>query len=317
MITKTLWGRDNNADIYLYTLTNANGVSMTVTSYGARIVTLNVPDRAGVPGDVIVGPKELEGFLTRGGHRGATVGRYCNRIAGAGFELDGEHYALTVNERGKNTLHGGSGVARLAWDSAEDGNQVVMTCLLPDGADGFPGNMTIVARFSLTDDNTVVLGLQAVCDKPTVCSLTNHAYYNLGGPVADYVLQLGCDRYLTVDEELIPTGITPVEGTRFDFRQPQTLGAQFFDHQLLFSGTAPQAKVIDPATGRCMTLQTTLPGTQLYISPVPGTDPLQQESLCLEPQFNPDSPHHADWPGTILRPGEVWDHEIRFTFGTM
>ncbi len=312
MIQKELWGKTpDNADVWLYTITNASGASMSVCNFGARIVSLKVPDQNGVLGDVIVGPKDLEGFLSRGGSRGATIGRYSNRIAGASFELDGVTYELTKNEHGLNTLHGGQGVTALTWDSAEDGRQVVMTCLLPDGADGFPGNMTIVARFAFTEDNTVVLGLQAVTDKPTVCNLTNHAYYNLGGPVCDYVLTLGCDHYLTVDEALIPTGVACVEGTAFDFRTGRPIGPGFYDHQLIFSGAQPQAKAYDPASGRVLTLHTDLPGTQLFIAPVFGTEPRQQESFCLEPQFNPDSPHHPEWPSTVLRPGQIWDHEIR------
>lgn len=315
MITKTFWGKSpKNEDVYLYTLTNASGASVTVCSFGARIVSILVPDRDGVLGDIIAGPKELEGFLPHGGSRGATIGRYGNRIADASFELDGTRYELTKNEHGRNILHGGTGVTGLNWDSAEDGEQVVMTCLLADGTDGFPGNMTIVSRYRWTEDNSLIMSLQAACDKPTVCNLTNHAYYNLGGPVADYVVQLNCDHYLTVDEYLIPTGVAAVEGTRFDFQNAKPLGDQFFDHQFLFSGALPQAEVMDPATGRCMTLRTDLPGTQMYICPVPGTNPPQQESMCLEPQFNPDSPHHAEWPSTILRPGEIWNHEICFTF---
>lgn len=318
MITKELWGKGpKNEDVYLYTLTNTSGASVTLCTFGARIVSINVPDKDGVLGDIIAGPKELAGFLPKGGSRGATIGRYGNRIAGASFELDGVTYELTKNERDRNTLHGGNGVTGINWDAAEDGEQVVMTCLLADGTDGFPGNMTIVSRYVWTEDNTLVMTLQAAADKPTVCSLTNHAYYNLGGPVSGYSLQLGCDRYLTVDEYLIPTGIASVEGTRFDFQTPTTMGEQFFDHQLLFSGALPQAQVTDPVTGRTMTLSTDLPGTQLYIAPMPGTDPVQQESMCLEPQFNPDSPHHPEWPSTVLRPGEIWNHEIKFQFGTV
>ncbi len=314
MITKESWGRTAaGKEVLLYTLTNANGMKVQVTSFGARLVSVWTPDRNGALGNVIVGPDTLADFESRGGYRGATVGRYCNRIGGGSFELDGQTYELTRNE-GANTLHGGSGVQNAVWESAEDGEQVVMTHLSPDGTDGFPGNMTIVARFQLGDDNRLVLTLQAATDKATVCSLTNHAFWNLGSKVLDCELQIGAESYLDVDAGLIPTAITPVEGTRFDFRSRRAIG-ELYDHHFIFNGSQPQAKVWDPATGRTLEVITDLPGTQLYTSPDPEAAQPAASAFCLEPQFNPDSPHHADWPSTTLRPGEVWDHTITLAFG--
>lgn len=316
MITKQLWGKSNDGkDVYLYTLTNKNGVTAQVTTFGARIVSVHTPDRDGNTANIILGPDTLEGFLTRGGFFGATIGRYCNRIGGASFEIDGVTYEITKNERGLNTLHGGSGVHNSAWESAEDGDQVIMTLLLPDGTDGFPGNLTAVSRFRLTDDNELVLTLEATCDKATVCSMTNHAYWNLGSPTAQCELQIEADHYLTVDEGLIPTGLGEVEGTKFDFRTRRPIGPTLYDNHFVFSGAHPRAKVWDPNTGRTMTVDSDLPGTQFFTNPSFGTTPPAANALCLEPQFNPDSPHHPEWPTTVLRPGEIWSHEIRLTFG--
>lgn len=321
MITKELWGKTaSGAEIYLYTLTNKNGLSVQVTTFGARLVTALTPDRDGNMANLLYGPDTLAGFEAMNNFYGATIGRYCNRIAGGKFELDGEAYQLMQNE-GVNTLHGGSGVHNSAWESADDGEQVIMTLLSPDGTDGFPGNMTLVARFTLNDDNQLILGLQAVSDKTTICSLTNHAYWTLGGALAQQELMLNCDHYLSVDSGLIPTEVTDVTDTAFDFRARRPIGANRYDTHFVGNGNAPLAKAWSPATGRTMTIETDLPGVQLFThysrvaNPAPGAAPFEGCAFCLEPQFCPDSPNHADWPTTTLRPGEIWNHDITITFG--
>ena len=314
MITRQLWGKSQAGEnVWLYTLTNAGGLSVQVTSYGARIVAVNTPDRSGAFANIIVGPDSLADFEDHGGFYGATIGRYANRIAGGSFELDGVTWQL--NDTGRNTLHGGAGLHNLVWESADDGEQVVMTRLSADGTDGFPGNFTAVARFRLTDDDRLLLGLQAVADKPTICNLTNHAYWNLGGSLADCCLQIDAEQYLTVDEGLIPTGVAETAGTVFDFRSSRPIGTTLYDHQFVFSGAQPGAKLRDPATGRTLTLRADLPGMQLFTNPVRGSQPVVCNALCMEPQFNPDSPHHPEWPSVVLRPGELWAHEISLTFG--
>ncbi len=317
MITKESWGNVGGAAVYLYTLRNAGGMTVQVTSFGARIVSVCAPDRDGRMDNCIYGPDTLEGFTSANNFFGATIGRYCNRIAEGRFSLEGTEYRLTQNENG-NTLHGGGGVHNAVWESAEDGNQVVMTLLSPDGSDGFPGNMTLVCRYTLTDDNTLVIGLQAVTDKPTVCCLTNHAYWSLGGAVTEHEVELSCDRCLSLDQELIPTGAMDVAGTKFDFRVRRPLGAGLLDFHSIANGRQPLARVWSPASGRTMTIFSDLPGVQLYTHPAdnaaPGEAPTMC-SVCLEPQFCPDSPNHPEWPSVVLRPGEVWDHDIRIRFG--
>ena len=318
MITKESWGKTAaGKEVFLYTLTNQNGLSVQVTTFGARIVAVNTPDRSGKLGNIIVGPDTLEGFEARNNFFGATIGRYGNRIAGGSFELDGHTYELTRNE-GSNTLHGGTGVHNCVWESAEDGEQVIMTLLSPDGTDGFPGNMTLVSRFALTDSNELVLTLQAVSDKPTVCALTNHAYWNLsdGTSIGECELRLSADHYLEVNAELIPSAIASVEGTRYDFRTSHPFGHELYDHHFLFNGTAgPQAEAYSPASGRTMAVTADLPGAQLFTFPKFGVQPPEAGAFCIEPQFNPDSPHHPEWPSVVLRPGEMWNHEIRIAFG--
>ena len=340
MITKESWGRTAaGKEVLLYTLTNANGMKVQVTSFGARLVSVWTPDRNGALGNVIVGPDTLADFERRGGYRGATVGRYCNRIGGGSFELDGQTYELTRNE-GANTLHGGSGVQNAVWESAEDGEQVVMTHLSPDGTDGFPGNAELEVRYSLAGAG-LMIQYTLTTDAPTVANITNHSYFNLNGHASGSVLghrlSLDAPAYLETDAGSIPTGRKiAVAGTPMDFTEEKTIGRDInadypalkqcggYDHCYVIadSGLRHTAWLTGPETGIRMETLTTQPGVQLYTSNFlksatackDGASYGQYSAVCLETQDFPDAPNHPDFPDTTVLPDRPYSATTLYRF---
>ncbi len=256
-----------------------------MTNYGAIVVSIDVPDRDGKLANVNVGFDKLDGYLERHPYFGATVGRFCNRIAKGRFTLEGKEYTLAVNN-GPNHLHGGEvGFDKQVWSSEElKTDQAIgirFKLTSPDGQEGYPGTLAVTADYLWDNQSTLTVRLAATTDKTTVLNLTNHAYFNLGGPksgtIHDHQLQLHCAKYLTVDADMIPTGtIANVEGTPLDFRQPHAIGERIgqltatngYDHCFVIDGAAgalrPVANVIDPKSGRSMEVQSTEIGVQLY-----------------------------------------------------
>ncbi len=233
-ITKQVWGKTKAGEqVDLYTLTNAKGASIKVATLGGTIVSINVPDKAGKLGDVVLGFDTLDGYLGSHPFFGVLVGRYGNRIGKGTFALDGKTYTLAKNN-GENSLHGGvKGFDKYVWKTREvvapDGLALELTHVSPDGDEGYPGTLSVTVRYTWSDANALRIDYAATTDKPTVLNLTNHAYFNLGGPatptILTHQLTLQADTFTPVDKGLIPTGeLKPVAGTPFDFRKPRAIG---------------------------------------------------------------------------------------------
>ncbi len=318
--------------VSLYTLTNAAGNVVQLTNYGAIITKVEVPDRAGKKANVMLAFSTLEGYLERHPYFGATVGRYANRIAGGKFQIDGKTYTLVTNN-GPNHLHGGTvGFDKKVWQAetsqTAEALQVTFKTFSPDGEEGYPGRLEVIAQYTWNNNNELTFAFTATTDKPTVLNLTNHGYWNLAGAgngnILGTELQLSCDRFLSVDDTLIPTGpLTSVEGTPLDFRTPRTIGERIeklpqtkgYDHCFVVNGQygtmRPAAKAIEPVSGRVMEVFTTQPGMQLYTgNHLSGSASnggfKQHEGFCLETQHFPDSPNKPEFPTTLLKPGEKY-----------
>ena len=331
----------------LYTLTNAAGMKVQITNYGGIITSLSVPDRNGVSADVVLGYDHLDQYIKSNPFFGALIGRYGNRIAAGKFSLNGETYTLAVNN-GVNHLHGGiRGFDKVVWDAntaqTEQAVSLKLSYLSVDGEEGYPGNLQAQVTYSLTNDNELQISYHATTDKPTVCNLTNHSYFNLkdGGasPILNHVLQINADRYTPVDATLIPTGeLAPVEGTPFDFRRSTAIGARIsddneqlkngggYDHNFVFNGEMGKLRLVatvsEPTTGRVMQVYTTEPGVQFYsgnfldgsITGKKGVVYQKRSGLCLETQHFPDSPNQPNFPTTTLNPGETYQSKTVYKF---
>jgi aldose 1-epimerase len=346
-ITSEDFGELSGAPVELYTLTNADGMQVKITNYGGIITNLYVPDVNGQLGDVVLGYDHLDGYLQSSPYFGAIVGRYGNRIAGAKFTLNGETFALAQNN-GPNHLHGGNkGFDKVIWTAtpSTDENQAMLklTYSSPDGEEGYPGTLNVTVTYALTNENERKIDYLATTDKPTVCNLTNHTYFNLkdGGAssILDHIVQIDADRYTPVDAGLIPTGeLAPVEGTPFDFRQPTAIGARIdaqdeqlgygggYDHNFVLNGVAGELRLVctvhEETTGRVLQVYTTEPGLQFYtgnfldgsITGKNGVVYQKRHGFCLETQHYPDSPNQADFPSVVLHPGETYETTTVYKF---
>ncbi|MGH9409898.1 MAG: aldose epimerase family protein [Vicinamibacterales bacterium] len=330
-------------------LTNAHGIEVTAINYGGIIMSLKVPDKAGALTDIVLGFDSPAGYLQTPPppYFGAIVGRYANRIAKGKFTLDGKPYTLATND-GPNHLHGGNrGFDKRMWnmqtDMGEGRASVAFSRVSPDGEEGYPGTLSVRVTYTLTDDNARIVEYHATTDKATPINLTNHSYFNLAGEGSGDILgeqlTINADRYTPIDATSIPTGeIAPVGGTPFDFRQATAIGARIdddnqqlkngkgYDHNWVLNraggGLQFAARLHDPKSGRTMEVSTTEPGLQFYsgnfldgtIKGRSGHVYAHRGALCLETQHFPDSPNHANFPSTILRPGVAYNSRTVFTF---
>lgn len=343
-VTQSVYGKMPDGTVVdLYTLTNASGVTAKAITYGTILTELHVPDRDGKLGDVVLGFDKLESYLAGHPFFGCTVGRYANRIAKGKFSLDGNPYTLAVNN-GPNSLHGGKkGFDKVVW-KAEPFQQaglvgVRFTYLSKDGEEGYPGNLATTVTYTLTDKDEWKIDYSATTDKATPINLTNHTYFNLATGhqvgILDHELTLRADRYTPVDGTLIPTGpIKPVLGTVLDFTKPLTIGARIkelkdfpgggYDHNFVLShdGKAPDARVVEPKSGRVLEMLTTEPGVQLYTGNFldgkligkGGVKYAQYHGFCLEAQHYPDSVNQPQFPSVILRPGDTYKQTTTYRF---
>ncbi|MBX3112829.1 MAG: galactose mutarotase [Fimbriimonadaceae bacterium] len=320
----------------LYTLDNGRGLRASLTDYGATLVDLQTPDRDGKWGSVVLGYPDLAGYIDGKWYLGAVCGRFANRIAGGAFTLDGRRHQLSVNE-GANHLHGGAqGIDRSLWRARHvRRDRVVFELTSPDGDQGYPGNLRVRVTYTLTPSNALRLEYWAATDKATPVNLTHHAYFNLAGagPVGEHRLAVRASRYLRTGEGSIPTGETlPTRGTPFDLGHGTTLRERMasdhpevravggIDHCYVLDlrrfGLA--AVLDDPASGRVMRVFTDLPGLQVYTGNfLDGKLFPRHGAVCLETQRFPDSPNHAHFPDTVLRPGQKFRSvtEYRFSLG--
>ncbi|MBR1872630.1 MAG: galactose mutarotase [Bacteroidales bacterium] len=342
MITKTLWDTaEGGKEIFKYRITNKKGFYVELSSLGAGIVSIVVPDKDGKAADVVLGYDKALDYMADGPCGGKCPGRYANRIAKGRFTLDGKQYELPVNN-GPNHLHGGpQGFQNQVWDSRIDGDDVEFMYYSADGEAGYPGNLKVTARYSWSDDNVLTLTFAAVTDAPTVVNLTNHAYFNLAGQgdVLSHELTLNASEYLPTDDTLIPLGDSePVAGTPMDFINPKPLGrdlkADFpalnygkgYDNCFVIDGYEPgqiqrAAELFDPLSGRVLEVLTTQPGVQIYtgnwLTGCPagkGRTWNDYDAVAIECQHFPDSPNHPDYPSTVLRPGETFNEAIILAF---
>ncbi len=321
-------GDGETVDLYIFR--NAAGVTARVMTLGATLIGVDVPDRSGRFVNVTLHFETLEDYLSGHPCFGTICGRYANRIAKGRFTLDGATYTLALNN-GPNHIHGGKrGFDKVVW-SGEPIEQdaavgVTLTYVSRDGEEGYPGNLSVKVTYLLTADNQLKIDYVATTDKPTVLNLTNHAYWNLAGSgnILGHELTIAADRYLPVDEGLIPLGeLRPVDGSPMDFRKPMTVGSRIaqvpggYDHCYVLNKAAAgelslAARLFDPGSGRVMEVLTTEPGVQLYtanslnVAKPSGIRYGKHAGLCLECQHFPDSPNQPHFPSTVLRPGQTY-----------
>ncbi|MDR1201272.1 MAG: galactose mutarotase [Tannerellaceae bacterium] len=341
---KQIDGKDNK----LYVLTNKNGVELTVTNYGAKIVSLMVPDRNDNSIDIVTGHNSIDEYLcSEEPYFGAVCGRYGNRIAKGRFELDGIVYDKLAINNGPNTLHGGTkGFNAVVWDvKSINNNTIVFGYTSADKEEGFPGNLRMEITYSLSDNNELIILYAAVTDKPTVLNLTNHSYFNLSGAgdpsINDHLLTINADYFLPTDETAIPYGPKEkVEGTPMDFRSPFAVGERIndnfeqlifgkgYDHTYILNKEEKElsfcARCVSPKSGIVMECYTTEPGVQFYtgnwmtgnFEGKNGQRYPARSALCLETQHFPDSPNKPDYPTTVLRPENLFSSRTTYRFST-
>ncbi|MBT8314975.1 MAG: galactose mutarotase [Maribacter sp.] len=331
----------------LYILQNKNGIEVVFSNYGQRLVSLMVPDRNGNFEDIVLGYSTLEEYQSNSGYFGATIGRYGNRIAQGKFEIDGIAYDLAKNNNG-NHLHGGEiGFESVVWDvDSVSQNFIRFKRISPDMEEGYPGNLNVTVEYSLNDDNELRIEYTATTDKKTHVNLTHHSFFNLKGEgkgtVNDHILQINSSSITAVDEGLIPTGeIMPVAETAFDFNLPKTIKSGLemehdqlkigggFDHNYILDkgienddGLLIAAKVKEPTSGRVLEVFTNEPGIQFYggnfldgkTNGKKGGVYERRGAFCLETQHYPNSPNNANFPSTLLVPGQEYNSICVYKF---
>lgn len=327
----------------LYTITNRSGASASIASYGATWQAMRVPDRTGDLRDVVLGYDTLDGYRQYKNFLGATIGRVANRIGKARFTLNGREYRLAANN-GEACLHGGrEGFDKKVWKAAVEEDAVVFSLCSPDGDEGFPGSLSVMVIYSLTEDNALSIRYFAVTDADTIVNLTNHAYFNLGGHVSgtilEQTLQVNAASATRIDERIVPTGeIVPVAGGPLDFRAPKPFGrdiesllenigaARGFDHNFVLDhpkgGVEKVARAFDPNGGVWMDVFTDQPGVQLFtpydFKGMVGKGGVEygfRPAFCLETQHFADAMAHPEFPSIVLHAGEIYASETIYKFG--
>jgi aldose 1-epimerase len=344
-VSSVLNGHLKGERMYSVVLKNEN-MAVTVTNLGGTITSICVPDRRGVPGNIVAGFNTPEAYAQNDYYLGCTVGRYANRIAGGRFMLDGKEIRLSVND-GLNHLHGGEeGFDKKVWEVSglvrqDDRVGVLFDYLSKDGEEGYPGNLRLEVGYMLDDRNRLSIQYEAVTDKRTPVNPTNHSYFNLSGfdsgTIADHVLYIDAAHYTGKNGQNLPTGdILPLAGTPLDFSRPKRLGDdinklpsdQGFDHNYVLTHRGagklmPAAELYDPVSGRLMRVFTDRPAIQLYTANLwdgsfrgqQGRPYIKHGAVALETQAFPDSPNHAAFPDTLLAPGDRFCSTTIYEFG--
>jgi aldose 1-epimerase len=350
-ITSEDWGEVDGEPVTLYTLTNANGMEVKITNYGGIITSVVVPDNEGAMANVTLGFDNLDDYLAGHPYFGNITGRYANRIARGTFTIGDEHFYLALNNNNINALHGGvKGFDKVVWAAEEvsggDGVGVKLSRVSPDMEEGYPGNLAVEVTYTLTDNDEIRIDYHATTDEATVVNLTNHAYWNLAGEgsgtTEGHVLTLMASHYTPVDASLIPTGeIAPVADTPMDFTTGTAIGERIrdnfeqlvlgrgYDHNWVLDRESADdtslitaAIVVEPESGRTLTISTTEPGIQFYSGNfldatevgASGKMYRQGDGFALETQHYPDSPNHPDFPSTLLEPGEEFASTTVYAF---
>lgn len=340
----TINGKQTN----LYTLTNESGMEVSITNYGGALVAIMVPDKDGKMANVIQGHDNIQDCMSSPEPFLSTlIGRYGNRICKGKFTMNDKEYSLAVNN-GPNHLHGGpTGFHARVWDAEQiNGHELVLRYISAYYEEGFPGELNMTVKYSLTDDNELVIDYRGTTNKKTVVNMTSHGFFSLAGianptPSAmNVICQINADFFIPIDENSIPTGeILKVEGTPFDFRTPTPIGERIdadcpqikngagYDHCFVLNKREVgelsfAAKIVEPESGRTMEVYTTEPGVQFYSDNWAdgykgqfGATFGRRSALCFEAQHFPDSPNRAHFPSVILRPGEVYKQKTIYKFG--
>lgn len=333
--------------ISLYTLESGNGLTIQVTNFGLRVVSIWAPDKNGAYADVAVGYENIDKYINNTGERfmGPIVGRYANRIAKGKFTIDGQEYNLPINNNGQ-TLHGGlKGLDMVVWNvDSISNNSIHFSYLSKDGEEGFPGNLKIYVNYILTSDNEFKITYSATTDKPTFVNLSNHSFFNLkgeaGGTITDNLLTIYAGKTTPIDSVLIPTGeISSVDNTPFDFRKPTAIGDRIsvdniqlknglgYDHNWVLDRKTENevelaAELYEPNSGRLLQVYTDQPGLQFYsgnffdgeTNGKFGKPIAYREAIALETQKFPDSPNQPNFPSTRLEPGQTYTHTCIYKF---
>lgn len=345
-VTETPFGKlPSGEQTTLYTLTNANGLVVKLSNFGGTITSINIPDRAGKMGDIILGFNDVDGYLKNKSFFGSVIGRFGNRIGKGQFTLEGKKYQLTLND-GPNHLHGGTvGFDKTLWEAkpfkTEKSVGVTLTHFSPDGDQGYPGNLKTTVVYELNNNDEFELKFKATTDKATPVNMTQHPYFNLagGGTILDQELFINADRYTPIDATLIPTGELPsVKGTPFDFTVSQPIGKLIgqsdvqlkngggYDHNWVLNKKTENewgmdVRFYDPKSGRVLEVYSDEPGVQFYSGNFldgkvsgKGVNFVYRGAIVLEPQHFPDSPNKANFPSTILQPGVEYNNKIVYKF---
>jgi aldose 1-epimerase len=343
------WGKVENQKIYLYTLTNKNGMKISLSNMGAAVKSVFVKDKNGVFDDVVLGYDTVQGYVDDPFYIGTIVGRYANRIVGAKVNIDGTTWQLTAKEGGFHHHGGKEGFNKKVWvpvlfDKTE-GLSLMFSLLSPDGEEGFPGNLKINVKYTLNNKDQLIVDYSAQADQTTLINLTQHSYFNLAGhdkgSVLDHELMVNATRYLPVNSMIVPNGnLGDVSGSPFDFRLPKAIGRDIdLDHEQINLGSgydhswvlkrerSPElvlaAQVTEAKGGRKLTVFTTEPAIHIYTGnfldgSVMGKDGYfyqRRDGFCLETQNYPDSPNKPHFPSALLKAGEVFSSKTIFEFG--
>ena len=329
----------------LYVLTNANGMEVCITNFGARIVSVLAPDKDGALRDVVLGFDSIQDYRNIKSDFGASIGRYANRINQGKITIDGKEIQLPQNNY-MHCLHGGPNGWQYKVYRATNitPNEIELTLNSPDGDENFPGNVTAKVTYTLTDENAIDIKFQATTDAKTIINMTNHSYFNLSGdpsvPAIDHLLYINASNYTPVDSTFMTLGtIEPVDGTPMNFTKPKAIGEEIdnFEFEQLKNGkgydhnwvldtkgdiTQLAAKLVCPSSGIGVEVYTNEPGIQVYTGnflngTVTGKGGIvynHRASVCLETQHYPDSPNKPQWPSVILEPGQSYFSECIYKF---
>jgi len=334
----------NGKAVQLYTLKNKQGMSVEFSNYGATVLSINVPDRDGKVENVVLGYDNIGGYYAGKSYFGSIVGRFANRIANGKFTIDGVEYTAPLNN-GKNTLHGGvNSIDKQVWNAKQNDSSIAFSIIIPDGENGYPGEVNLTVTYTLNENNEIVIDYNATTTKTTILNVSNHTYFNLTGDpsrtILEHMLQLYASRFTPVDSTLIPTGeLKEVSNTAFDFTTTKQIGRDIemneeqiilgkgYDHNFVLNESTesikPVAIVDEMSSGRRMEVYTTQPGVQFYSGNFldgsqqgRGTSFQKRSGFCLETQFFPDSPNKPNFPSTILKPGETFTSKTIYRFST-
>ncbi|MBS4204872.1 aldose epimerase family protein [Lederbergia citrea] len=346
-VTKKLFGHLENAPVHAFTLATKQGTEVTCIDYGCIITKIMTPDKEGNYENIVLGYDQIEDYVNHSPYFGCVVGRVAGRIGGAAFELNEKTYSVAKNENG-NHLHGGlKGFDKVIWDTSiketEDEASVEFSYMSPDGEEGYPGNLTMKVTYTLTNDNEFTIHYEGKSDETTLLNATNHSYFNLSGDikrdVLDHTLTLKSDKFLELNDELLPTGeLINVEGTTFDFREgrkirtgaesndPQNqLAGGGYDHPFVLNANHNQEIVLeDQESGRKMTIETDEVAVVVYTSnqlsgdvEIYGAKPRPHLAVCLETQGFPDAVNHEDFPSWVLEKDEAFSSVTKYRFGVI